>query len=154
MSRTCPTPGGRPPAPCTIFSCCCIGIAPPALAAFTLAPGAAVALAWSQLRGPGLLASFLGCIHTWSSLTRLLQSLSCCPWDGITLPLLQVDILGCSLPALLANAVMKHEFFAGCSGFPLSDFPQLLEHLQSSPVELGCWHLIAQVLVFMPLILR
>lgn len=47
------TPGGRPSAPCSIFSRCRVGILPPALAAFTSAPRAAVALAWSQLRGLG-----------------------------------------------------------------------------------------------------
>lgn len=54
-SRTHPTRRGRPPAPCSIFGCSRVGIAPPALAAFTSAPGAAVTLAWSQLRELGAL---------------------------------------------------------------------------------------------------
>lgn len=56
----------------------------------------------------GPLGLFLGLINTQSSLTQLLQCLSCCPWDGITLPLLQGGVLGCSLPALLAKVVMKY----------------------------------------------
>lgn len=49
VSQTSLTPGGRPPAPCSIFSCFCIGISPPVLSAFTSVPVAAVTLAWSQL---------------------------------------------------------------------------------------------------------
>lgn len=42
-------PGGRPPAPCSIFSCCCVRISLPVLSAFTSVPVAAVTVAWSQL---------------------------------------------------------------------------------------------------------
>lgn len=101
VSGTHPTPGGRPPAPCSIFSCCHVGITPPRPELLSPWPGASSG-SW------GLLGFLLGCINTQNSLTQLLQSLSCCPRDGITLPLLQADVLGCSLPALLANFAMKH----------------------------------------------